>query len=85
MLREGWMAALDERVSRLEGQVSEQSLGFPELRDSIGRLDVRLTGSIARVEDRLTRLEDRMSTQFFWLVGMMATILAAVIGGLLSR
>lgn len=83
------MAALEERVARLEGQVSEQSIGFPELRaelrESIARLDVRLSDRIGRVEDRLTRLEDRMSTQFYWLVGMIATVLAAVVGGLLSR
>jgi len=61
------MAALGERVGQLEGRMQEQSQGISELKDSVARLD------------------DKMSRQFVWLVGMLVTVLAAVVGGLLSR
>ena len=46
---------------------------------------------IRKVEEFLNRvnstarLDDKMSRQFVWLVGMLVTVLAAVVGGLLSR
>jgi hypothetical protein len=33
----------------------------------------------------VARLDDKMSRQFVWLVGMLVTVLAAVVGGVLSR
>ena len=61
------MTALEERVGHLEGRMQEQSQGISELKDSVARLN------------------DKMSRQFVWLVGMLVTVLAAVVGGLLSH
>ena len=43
---------------------------------------------MATLEERvgiLEGLDDKMSRQFVWLVGMPVTVLAAAVGGLLSR
>lgn len=83
------MAALGERVGQLEGRMQEQSQGISELKDSVARLDAKLTDSVvrldAKISDGVARLDDKMSRQFVWLVGMLVTVLAAVVGGLLSR
>lgn len=72
------MATLQERVGQLEGRMHEQSLGISELKDSVARLDAKMDAGFAR-------LEDKMSRQFVWLVGMLLTVVAGVAGGLLSR
>jgi len=94
------MTTLDERVGHLEGRMLEQSHGISELKDSVARLDATLTDSVvrldtkisdtearldAKISDSVARLDDKMSRQFVWLVGMLVTVLAAVVGGLLSR
>lgn len=94
------MAALGERVGQLEGRMQEQSQGISELKDSVARLDAKLTDSVvrldakisdtearldAKISDGVARLDDKMSRQFVWLVGMLVTVLAAVVSGLLSR
>ena len=83
------MAALEGRVGNLEGRMQEQSQAISDLRNDVARLDVKLTDSIARLETKLSdsfaRLDDKISRQFIWLVGMLVTVLAAVVGGLLSR
>lgn len=75
------MPVVEERIARLEGQVSE--------------ISVRLSGveaAIRHLELRFDALEAKMSRQFMWLVGIqVATLLAVVttLGGivvtLLSR
>jgi hypothetical protein len=42
------MAALGERVGQLEGRMQEQSQGILELKDSVARLDAKLSDSVAR-------------------------------------
>lgn len=61
------MGNLDARVGHLEGRMLEQSEGIADIRESVARLD------------------DKMSRQFIWTVGMLVTVLAAVVGGLLSQ
>jgi hypothetical protein len=72
------MGNLDARVGHLEGRMLEQSEGIADIRDGVARLD-------AKISDSLTRLDDKMSRQFIWTVGMLVTVLAAVVGGLLSQ
>ncbi len=72
------MATLEERVSWLEGRMHEQAGGVSDLKDSVARLE-------AKMESGFARLDDKMSRQFLWLVGMLVTVLGAVVGGLLSR
>jgi len=72
------MPSVAERVANLEGKVSEQSNAFGELRGAVGRL-----------EHRMDSLEDNMTHQFHWIVGIQITSLiatiAAVLGALLAR
>jgi hypothetical protein len=79
------MASTEERLARLEGQVQEQSQGFPELRDSIGRLELRLDTRILNLERRfdarLESLDAKVSRHFVIVVGMMVTLLVTIIGG----
>lgn len=90
------MTSVEERLAYLEGQMQEQSHGFPELRgsisevrSSIAQLDARLSGSIAQLDaktsESIARLDDKMTRGFVWLVGISVTVLTAVIAGLFSR
>jgi len=62
------MPAVEERIARLEGQVSEISLALVDLRAAIRHL-----------EQRFDALEAKMSRQFMWLVGIQVTTLLAVV------
>lgn len=83
------MGNLDARVGQLEGRMLEQSEGIADIRDGVARLDAKLTDGIVRLDMRISsevaRLDDKMSRQFIWTVGMLVTVLAAVVGGLISR
>jgi len=68
MLKEAGMPAVEERIARLEGQVSEISLALVDLRAAIRHL-----------EQRFDALEAKMSRQFMWLVGIQVTTLLAVV------
>jgi len=72
---EGRMAALEGRVGN---RMQEQSQAISDLRNDVARLETKLVDSFARLDDKISR-------QFIWLVGMLVTVLAAVVGGLLSR
>ena len=71
------MGNLDARVGHLEGRMLDQSEGIADIREGLARLD-------AKISDSVPRLDDKMSRQFIWTVGMLITVLAAVVGGLLS-
>jgi len=94
------MGNLDARVGQLEGRMLDQSEGIADIRDGVARLDAELTDGIVRLDMRISsevarletkmsdgfaRLDDKMSRQFIWTVGMLVTVLAAVVGGLLSQ
>ena len=93
------MATLEERVAYLEGQVSEQSHALLEVRDAVRSLEHRIDArfesldrrfvSIDRrfenVERRFDTLDDKVSRQFLWLVGIQVTTLVAIVGALLTR
>ena len=72
------MPGVEERVSNLEGKVSEQSNAFVELRTAVGRLEQRM-------DSRFAALDDKMSRQFYWIIGIQITILIAMLGVALSR
>jgi uncharacterized coiled-coil protein SlyX len=76
---------LEERLAYLEGKVEEHSRGFGELREMVFHLDQK----VDRVRDELARrieaLDERVSRQFTWMVGIQVTILLAVIGTLLAK
>jgi hypothetical protein len=78
MLSEAAMPVVEERVANLEGKVSEQSNAFVELRNAVGRLEQRM-------DVRFAALDDKMSRQFHWIIGIQITILVAMLGVVLSR
>ena len=90
------MSTIEERVAYLEGQVSEQSHALLEVRDTVRhleqrmearfdsfeqRIDARLAGIGRRVEG----LEDKLSRQFVWTVGVQVTTFVAIVAALLSQ
>ena len=83
------MGNLDARVGHLEGRMLEQSEAIADIRDGVARLDAKLTDGFVRLDMRISsevaRLDDKVSRQFIWTVGMLVTMLAAVVGGLVSR
>ena len=68
------MAVLEERVAYLEGQMEQ-----------FGRLFSTMREDIVDIRQRLARLDDKVSSQFLWLVGVQITTFAITIGALLSR
>ena len=83
------MATLEERVGNLEGRMQDLPQAIRDLGNDVVRLDAKLSDSVARLDtkisDSVARLDDKISRQFIWLVGMLVTVLAAVVGGLVSR
>jgi hypothetical protein len=52
------------------------------------RFDARFNAVDARfntVDTRFTSLEEKMSTQFLWIIGIQVTVLIAVVAAMLSR
>jgi hypothetical protein len=71
------MLARDERVAILETTVNEHTMTFVAMRDAFAHLE-------QRIDTRLDRLENTVSRQFVWTVGIQVTILLAVIGALVT-
>ena len=83
------MDAVEERVAYLEGRVEEQGQMIMSIRDAIvsleGRMDRRFAAIDQRfvgIDERLDGLDAKMSRQFVWLVGLIVTMLIAVVGGM---
>lgn len=79
-------------MAYLEGKVEEHSRGYGELREMIIHLDQKIDRfreeimrSNSVTNQRLDALDQKMSKQFTWLVGMMFAVLLAVIGALLGK
>jgi uncharacterized coiled-coil protein SlyX len=86
------VATVEERLAYLEGKIEEHSRGFGEIRDALQHLDQRLTfldQKVDRFRDelaaRIESLDQRVSKQFIWLVGIQIMVLLAVIGALLGK
>jgi hypothetical protein len=69
---------IPERVAYMEGQVSELSNTLAAMRADLSRLEQRIDAGFVRVDEKMSR-------QFYWLVGMQVTTLVAVLGVLLAR
>jgi hypothetical protein len=68
------MLTQEQRVRQLETDVQEHSSALATMTLSCDRLD-----------RQFERLEERMSRQFIWLVGIQITTLVAVVAALVSR
>lgn len=77
------MPTLEERVAYIEGQVSEQSHALLEVRDAVRHLEQRMDARFETMDRRIDRLDDKVSRQFVWLVGLQLTTLVAIVGALL--
>lgn len=69
---------LEQRFSGFEHRVDDR---FSECERRFDAIDRRFD----RVDLRLDRVEDRMSRQFLWTVGLLLTMLAAIVGGFMSQ
>ena len=67
-------ATTNERLTRLEAIAEQHKQNLISLEDRITRVE----DHIARVEER--RVEERMDKSFRWLVGILFTILLAILG-----
>lgn len=93
------MPTVEERLAYLEGKVEEHSRGYADIRDGLQHLDQRLTfldqkvdrfreelmGANAATNARIEALDQKVSRQFIWLVGIQIMVLLAVIGALLGK
>ena len=90
------MPSIEERVAYLEGQVSEQSHALLEVRDSVRHLEQRMEARfdsfeqrvdarLASMDRRIDGLEDKVSRQFVWTVGVQVTTFVGIVAALLSR
>ena len=76
-------ATTNERLARLEAIVEQQAQTLVRVEDRITRVEDRITrveDRITRVGDRITRVEDYLHKSFRWLVGILFTILIAILG-----
>ena len=74
-------ATTNERLARLEAIAEQHKQGLISLEDRITRVEDRITrveDHIARVEERI--VEERLDKSFRWLVGILFTILLAILG-----
>ena len=66
-------ATTNERLAKLEAIAEQHKQGLISLED---RMDKRMSN----IEDRIARVEDHMQKSFRWLVGILFTILLAILG-----
>jgi uncharacterized coiled-coil protein SlyX len=82
MLTEAEMPAVEERVARLEGRVTEISEVLADLRAAVRHLEQRMDHFEQRMNARFDALDQKMSRQFVWLVGIQITSLLTVVATL---
>jgi uncharacterized coiled-coil protein SlyX len=58
------VGTIDERVAAVEARVGEQSVTMDAIRQSVDRLDQRVTALDGRVDQRFTALEARIDHRF---------------------
>ena len=69
-------ATTNESSARFEAIVEQLIQTLVRVEDRITRVEDR----IARLEDRIAKVEDHMNKSFRWLVGILFTILIAILG-----
>ena len=79
------MPTLEERVAYLEGQVSEHTNTMLDIRESVRQLERRMEARFDVVDRRFEGMDDKISRQFTWVVGIQVTTLVAILGALLAR
>ena len=67
------------------GQVSELSIRLSGVEAAIHHLEQRTDARFDAVDRRFEALDDKISRQFTWLVGIQITTLVAIVAALISR
>jgi hypothetical protein len=75
----------EERTARVEGQVSELSLRLSGVDAAIRHLEQRTDARFDAVDRRFEALDEKISRQFTWLIGIQITTLVAIVAALISR
>jgi hypothetical protein len=78
------MSRVEERVSHVEGQMNELSQRLSGVEGAIRHLEQRMDARFETLDRRIDAIDAKISRQFVWLVGIMVTVLIAVVGGVLS-
>jgi len=79
------LAAVDRRLDRLEQRLDARFDAVDRRFDAIDRRFDAVDRRFEGVDTRQVGLEDKMSRQFLWTVGIQVTILVAVLGAVLTR
>ena len=69
--------AVDQRFTALEQRMDAR---FAQVDARFAQVDARFV----QVDARFDRLEDKMSRQFLWIVGIQVTTLIAIVGSLIG-
>ena len=76
--------AVDQRFTALEQWMDAR---FAQVDARFAQVDARfaqIDGRFVQVDARFDRLEDKMSRQFLWIVGIQVTTLIAIVGSLIG-
>jgi hypothetical protein len=84
---------IEGRLAFLEGRVVEHAQTFITLRDAFTSLERRMDERFTTLDDKVDRnaaeIRTQMSRDFRWTIGiqvtMFATLVAALLGGVLGR
>ena len=66
-------ATTNERLTRLEAIAEQHTLALAEIKAHIARIEDRM-------DKRMSNIEDHMQKSFRWLIGILFTILLAILG-----
>ena len=66
-------ATTNERLTRLEAIAEQHTLALAEIKAHIAKVEDRM-------DKRMSNIEDHMQKSFRWLIGILFTILLAILG-----
>lgn len=75
-------AEVRDDIRQLRG---EMRADMAQLRGEVGQVRGDMSQLRAEMQQSFCRLDERMSRQFTWMVGVQVTTLLAVVGALLAR
>jgi hypothetical protein len=70
---------------RLDCQVNEHTNTMLDIRESVRQLEPRMEARFDVIDRRFEGMDDKISRQFTWVVGIQVTTLVAILGALLAR
>ncbi len=73
--------AIDRRFEQVDRRFEQVERRFEQVERRFEGFELRFQG----VERRLDRLDDKVSRQFMWIVGIQVTTLVAIVAALVAR